>query len=169
MISIMCTGAYSVFGAQQPQDITNKQCSSYMLQEPADRRIANPQKKNKKSQFHVTWAGDFKNTTKHKLDMKCPVLRHWVSTTKSANGCNSSKRFLTESELQWLAVMAGLHQQEGFHWWTRNKKKAWFLIAKISSTEITRPEENAYDTNPSNHRSSMFSSNPHTIAQNGHV
>jgi hypothetical protein len=49
------------------------------------------------------------------------------------------------------------------------KKKAWFLIAKISSTEITRPEENAYDTNPSNHRSNMFSSNPHTIARNGHV
>lgn len=51
MISISCTEAYSVFGAQQPQDITDKQCSSYMLQEPADRRIANPQKKNRKSQI----------------------------------------------------------------------------------------------------------------------
>lgn len=92
-----------------------------------------------------------------------------LQPTKSANGCNSSKIFLTESELQWLAVMARLRQQDGSHWWTRNQKKAWFLIAKISSTEITRPEENAYDTNPSNHRSSMFSSNPHTIARNGHV
>jgi hypothetical protein len=35
-----------------------------MLQEPADRRIANPQKKNRKSQPHVTGARDFKKHNK---------------------------------------------------------------------------------------------------------
>jgi hypothetical protein len=74
MISISCTEAYSVFGAQQPQDITNKQCSSYMLQEPADRRIANPQKKNRKSQPQVTWARDFKKHNKTQAWHEMPSI-----------------------------------------------------------------------------------------------
>jgi hypothetical protein len=74
MISISSTEAYSVFGAQQRQDITNKQCSSYMLQEPADRRIANPQKKNRKSQPHVTGARYFKKHNKTQAWHEMPSI-----------------------------------------------------------------------------------------------